>query len=396
MHKINRNNKIVFLITFFLYSGYYLGLSLFYTFNKIELSRYYSVPIRVILSILVIYFLITNYKIIKYNNSIKFLFVFIIIYVLKILYTENLNWNTMLNWYEYILFFFSFSILPYLFYQSIDILKYKKQILYSFISSGLLLSLITLYNYKNVVFSGNIGRISEISLDSDEEVISPLALAYSGTLTIVIILYMILLEKSINSMWISVMNKLTILLSFILVLLGSTRGAIVAFFLSLLLILYYSNTKKKIIIFISILISVPLIIFMIELTGSSIIKRTSNTIDTGDVSGREKLWSDAWIEFLNNPIIGGRIEVSDSYPHNFFIELFMSTGMIGTFIFIIFIIMNLIKGFRNLKKSVFYLVPLLIFTCGLSQHLVSGAIWNAIILFSALGMMNSNTYNNEK
>jgi len=45
----------------------------------------------------------------------------------------------------------------------------------------------------------------------------------------------------------------------------------------------------------------------------------------------------------------------------------------------------------NNSKIHFYFIPMLIFIWGISQHMVTGALWSAITLFTSLGMFNSNS-----
>lgn len=138
-----------------------------------------------------------------------------------------------------------------------------------------------------------------------------------------------------------------------------------------------------------VLISTPLFIYLINFTGSSIIKRTSSTLETGDASGRLQLWDEAFREFLANPLIGGRIEVSGIYPHNIFLEIAMATGIIGLFLFLIILLKSIKSGREKIKISPMFMIPFLIFICGLAQHFFSGALWGAIMLFSGLGLLNS-------
>ena len=50
---------------------------------------------------------------------------------------------------------------------------------------------------------------------------------------------------------------------------------------------------------------------------------------------------------MNNPVLGGSIEVSGIYPHNIILEVLMSTGIIGFMLFVYLFI----TAFLFLKKK---------------------------------------------
>src|SRR5690606_15898431 len=116
-----------------------------------------------------------------------------------------------------------------------------------------------------------------------------------------------------------------------------------------------------------------------------------SSVEEGDSSGRGPLWAAAVEEFVEYPFFGGRIEVSGTYPHNIFLEILMATGIIGFILFMIIFFGSVKKGFSSARSNNIYVIPFLIFICGISQHMFTGALWGAITLFAALGMFNSIT-----
>ena len=60
--------KIVFLVSFFTYSGYYAGLAIIFSLNLTTLSRYYSIPLRIVLALAMIYLIIKSD--LKYDHKI--------------------------------------------------------------------------------------------------------------------------------------------------------------------------------------------------------------------------------------------------------------------------------------------------------------------------------------
>ena len=391
-----KSNKIdiliIFIVSFFLYSGYYVGLMFFYNARIPEISRLYSIPLRLVLFVLMTYYVIKNFARLQNNKAVYLLLsLFSFLYIVKVIYTASIGASTAKSWYEYIFFYLSYALMPFLFYSAVNFIRYKSIILNALIFSGFLLGIYTIYTFGAVLSSGGVGRLSMLTYETGEAVISPLALAYSGAITILLSVYRIMYEKArgIKLLYYIV----TIILSFTMFFLGATRGALLVVLLGSLAFVYFGNLKRKLIFIVLFVIAIPFIIYGVELTGSAIFDRATSTIETGDASGRELLWAEAYQEFTEYPILGGRIEVSGVYPHNIFLEILMATGIVGFLLFVPILIILFRGGYLLLNNSKihFYFIPMLIFIWGISQHMVTGALWSAITLFTSLGMFNSNS-----
>jgi O-antigen ligase len=171
--------------------------------------------------------------------------------------------------------------------------------------------------------------------------------------------------------------------------LGASRGSLVAILLCIPFLIYYGSLKNKVRVLLLSIIAIPLLLYGVRTTGSAIFTRSENTIETGDASGRQELWAAAYKEFINNPIVGGRIEVSGVYPHNVFLEVLMSTGIIGFSLFFVVFFKSLERGLKVIKNKGSYIVPVLIFINGISESMFSGSIYGAILLFTPMGMIYS-------
>ncbi len=389
---IKVQNKYISIVSFFLYSGYYVGLSFFYLLNLKEFSRFYSVPLRLLLSIIMIYVIILYRKNLKKNRFVNILFfLFSFLYVVKVMYTELYFLHGIpasRSWIEYIFYYMSYTVLIFMFFSTIDLKKYKDVIINAIIFSGFLLGILSLFIFKEVLLSGGIGRISELEYETGKEVISPLALAYSGSITIVLCLYKLIYQKPNKKE--KIYLYLTLSVAFGLFFLGATRGALVAVLIGLLSLIYFGTVKNRLKFSFLFVLAIPLIIYGVEATGSAIFERSLNTVETGDSSGREPLWNAAIEEFINNPILGGRIEVSGIYPHNIFLEILMATGTVGFIIFLIIMIWCIKNGLRSIKLNKIYLFSLLIFLIGFSMSNFSGAIYSVTIFFGGLGLLSNN------
>lgn len=385
------NNLIIFIVSFFLYSGYYIGLMYFFNTGIPEMSRLYSIPLRFFIFIIMTLYVIKNCSRLRHNTTVYvLLLLFSFLYIAKVIYTASIDPDTSRSWYEYIFYYLSYSLMPFIFYSAVNLGYYKSTILNALILSGFLLGIYSIYTFNSVLISGGIGRLSDITRETGDAVISPLALAYSGAITILLSVYGIMYEKVKGLKLVYYM--VTIILSFSMFFLGATRGAFLVLVIGSMAFIYFGNLKGKLMFIVLFAIAIPLIIYGVELTGSAVFDRITYTIEEGDSSGRERLWTEAYQEFTEYPILGGRIEVSGIYPHNIFLEILMATGIVGFQLFMFFLIIIFRRGYFLLNNSRIhiYFIPMLIFIWGISQHMVTGSLWGAITFFSSLGMFNSN------
>ena len=127
----------------------------------------------------------------------------------------------------------------------------------------------------------------------------------------------------------------------------------------------------------------------------------ASTISEGD-GGRELLYLEALSIFQNNPLIGAGLGgfnaiTEDGWPHNFFLELLSETGLLGTGLFIIVVVIALYKrkvGLMHVTVTgqFYFLFLMALFV----RVLVSSDLTESIELFSAVfalsGMNNVPSY----
>lgn len=307
-------------------------------------------------------------------------------YFFKTLLTESLtNVNDLSRvWYEYSLYSLIYVIIPFCTYYILDFKKYKDVILNGFISSGFFLGVASLFLYGKYLVQG-IGRLNMIRYQTGEEVLSPLILSYSGVLTIILCFYKIIFEKE-NNFSRKLYLYITIILSFMMFLLGSSRGSVVVIVLILPIFLYHSPFRQKIRFTILSIIFIPILFWLIKISGSSLFNRIESTSEDKG-GGRDVLWQNALNHFFDNPIIGGNIEIGRIYPHNFLIEIMMSTGIVGILLIFPLLFKGITLGnyYSKIDKSVFFVFLMLI--VGLIQYSFSGGVYIAISLFIPLGII---------
>ncbi|MFV0210962.1 O-antigen ligase family protein, partial [Empedobacter falsenii] len=331
-----------------------------------------------------------NFKKIKIRNIDIIMFIMFLLYFFKCLYTEI--FNEILNlgnpWFYYILYYILFNYTYFLFFRNLDIKNAINRVIKTIIFSGFIFGIIILVFYNSILFESEIGRFGANIEDNDESILSPLSVAYSGALNTSLLIPYISSNFKNSSIIKKIYLLINLIISILLFVLGSTRGALVVVFLSLLFFVFTKKGYKKILY---IMYSIPLVLlflFMVNSTGSSLLDRVNSTIETNDTSGRDYLWKEAMAEFYKYPLIGGRIEVSGIYPHNLFIEILMSTGVIGIILFIL-LFFNSIKNVK-INNDTIYIYIILI--NGLFFNMFSGSFYTAILLFTGLGMLNGYKY----
>ena len=368
-----------------------MGLGILFALNLSHMSKLYSVPLRALLLILAVYLIrmnIEKFRNRRYSWFIFSIFVFWIFYFAKVLLTENLivQGEIARPWFDYIFYGLTYVLVPYVSFCVVDFQKYKDYILNGFIFSGFALGLVALYAYGGVLGSG-VTRISLLVYETGQDTLNPLALSYSGSMTMVLCIHKMLHYKMKRFEYIYLIA--TFILGFILFLLGASRGSIVAIALCVFAFLYFSSAKRKAGIALGLVILFPIVLWAIEASGSGIIDRLQNTSEDGG-GGRDTIWAQNFAHFTDNILFGGKIEIGGIYPHNFIIEILMATGLVGALLFFPVFFMAIKRSLKINRKDSFIV---LIFIQGFSLHMFSGSIIAAFLLFIPMAIILA--YNKE-
>jgi O-antigen ligase len=158
-------------------------------------------------------------------------------------------------------------------------------------------------------------------------------------------------------------NIMMFLFLFKLLVATGSRTAFISLMLSLLIYLLFNKSigkiKKQLFQFLMIIVS----LFMWELffKNSYIVERLLSTINDNDLSSRDLIWVAVFQIFSENYFFGlGKtgynIAVIDllgrvASPHNVFLEVLSYTGVVGLFIFFIFLYRVLKTAFEKFKKD---------------------------------------------
>lgn len=382
-----------FTAVFFTFSGYYVLLMLVSNLVGNQYSQYFTIPVRLlIVALLFICFMLLGKK--KHLNEPVFItfIVFSLLYITRIA-IETLNGSVLhMSSASFLLYFMSFCFLPFLLLfikkdLTADVGVYKWAILVS----GLILSLTTLLFYRDII--GTVGRIS-LAVSRDENYISPLALSYTGALTMGVALLLFFTNSNSKSV------KLLLLaiagLSCVPFFLGASRGSVLA--LSVPFILFILNHRSKLtslyLLIVFILLSFGIVVLS-EQFGSALIERFAGIdggLDSGSTSAsRVGIWASALNHFSDNPLFGSSLELPETqyHPHNVFIEVLLSTGIIG-FIPFMFLIAKAVQHALHIFKNnpeVSWVAA--IFLQSIIQNCFSGSIYGASWLFFSMAFVLS-------
>lgn len=391
--KAKLERRLIMFMSFFIFGGYQAGLGLILSSGFIVLSKLYTVPLRVS-GLLITGYYIKRYRRYIINSADRWLILFCMLYFFKALYTANLNPSNLSKpWYSFVFFLLLFGITIYFFFRSIPVKKYMDLIVRSVVFSGFVLAFVVIVFYRDVLFSSGVGRFGATTeTEGDMVILSPLAIAYTGALNVSLLIPYIVqsFERGSGK---SLVFKLYLMANFCLSMfvfvLGSTRGALLAVLLSVVLFVVGSKGFSKVKYMLLSLLMIPVFLIYLDYTGSSLLSRTQTTVDSRDF-GRGELWIEAWNEFAGNPIFGGLLEVSGQYPHNIVLEILMATGIAGFMAFFCFVLSSVYKV--PIKQNVFAYIVL---ANALAQHMFTGAVYTAVILFFALGLINGSKNNYE-
>lgn len=327
-----------------------------------------------------------NFLVITNHNLVNILFcVIFIFFMISSYYGNRFNYNAAYS----ILFFSGFLIYRYLLNifeisKDLKIITIIRFINYVFIFLIIFTLLLTIYNpsMTGAIFDGNNVRITGSKV-SDLKVI-PL-------ITFIISLYLYLFD---NKKFFS-KELIFILVSILSLYFGLTRSIVfVSLLVFILISIYYlfsknvikTNLSKKYLIYFIILFGV---FFLSQNILSNILTR-NNTVSLFELSGRNLIWEQIFIE-MENKFLGfgpgsaikdifsqypylmlenGKLLVSNNIgsAHNFYLEFYLSGGWVCFISIILIHVILLVKCIGILKN--YDLESIIIFTLFISYSLI--------------------------
>ena len=282
----------------------------------------------------------------------------------------------------------------------VDINQLKKSTVKFLIFVNVITSIIVIYTLGGLSIE-SFSRRAMITNDESKLVLNGIIISYTGEVLCIVSFALILLNKEIK--------KVKLLLAFLLglfnLIIGSSRGPMLSFLFCSLFIIFVSlmrirMTYANIMKIISVVIGIVIFyfIFLITLfktTKISIILRLISLFESGgttDMDERPLFFKSAWNQFLSYPILGDQYlsRYSNYYPHNIYLEVLMSLGIIGAVVFIGIHIFSFHKALTLLKdynEDLF--IPFLLLITLLLVGMTSGCLFLGVGLWSWWSLFNS-------
>lgn len=146
--------------------------------------------------------------------------------------------------------------------------------------------------------------------------------------------------------------KIALPISVICLILVASRGPLVAMFtlLAIYLLINKSGIMKNVLI---LFLSIGFLLLALAISESffdAMLNRMTVNLDEQDGEARVFLWRLAIDEFIQSPIIGSHTTTEIGYVHNMFLEILMSTGLVG-FLWFLFICLSSWKRLYSYIKE---------------------------------------------
>ncbi|KPP97287.1 MAG: O-antigen ligase like membrane protein [Bacteroidetes bacterium HLUCCA01] len=363
---------------FFVFAGSYVVLIILANTGYKDVSRLFTIPIRLFIVALFAISFVLHRKI-RFNKGVIWFLIFSLLYYLRI-YISYQGYNPYLHQseWDFFIYFTSFVLLPFIFITQTKITKYHINLLFYTVSIGsLILAIGTLYYYRDII-----GDVSRITFVDDVNVISALILSYVASLGIGVA-YSYKLTNHTTTRIQSIIIYTTLVLCLIPFFLGASRGSVIALGLPFVFYILYSNTIKN--KFNSISLFISLVILMIIASvflGEGLFNRLIGTyedINSNSSSAiRLDIWKTGLIQFYNNPIFGNSLQNDyyGFYPHNIFVEILLSTGIIGFLCYSAFLYEVFRKSINIIKYNPEFFFLVTIFLMALSRSMFTGGIYS--------------------
>ncbi len=327
--KDNKEVLFVFLLTFGYLFPYMLAKPLHLH------NEYFTIPFRFIMLIFSVFLIADNRQNLKKNISIQLFFtLFWCFYVVKVCFSYRyypfVESDIIPKEKDVYLRVFGLIYLPSMALLSIDYNKinFAKLINYIFLFLTLVLGISLVYELIVVKkYFASSGIFSVYYISSSHYALSLLLIA----------IYRLQYPKLYQRKWLS---YLAIILAIIVIIFSSSRSPVFALgFIGLLFLIWKGNWRFWLLSCISFLLF-ALVLYLVKDYSSeySFVYRTYQAIFEGNASGRGYYMNKGIAYFLKNPLLGNRFLLEDgTYPHNIFLEIAMSMGVLGLILFFLWI-----------------------------------------------------------
>lgn len=352
--EVLKKHTIEFLFIFFLTFGYIFFYSLAVPFDS--LNTYFSIPFRIVMIFVSFYIIYINFENIKRRKlTIIFMVLFWVFYLIKANYSFKNGVflpKVMKNEYQVYIRIIFLNLLPYIAVLSINLSKDIMMKLNSWAFNFLLIiiGISSLYAiFVTHVFERASGIFASYYISAGH---------YGLSLVILSVFYYFQFPNKMMK------PILGILLGIFTIFISSARSPMLAALILSLIFLIYLNKLKYWVALISFVIIFIVGIYYLKqssLSDFAFVNRMYDGIFRGDGYGRSANILKGWDIFKSNMLLGGSILFEDgSYPHNIFVEVLMSMGIIG-FILLCLYFKDLVKFRLTYIKDQLYNLPYFLF-----------------------------------
>jgi O-Antigen ligase len=338
---IFKKREFLFLILILSAYTFISSLSFFFKIDSIN----FSVPFRFLIFIFSL-FLIFNTSIFnQINKKLFYSFVFFwLLYLVKAIYSFNKHqYNKEFLDQEYEIYmriiincFTPCLALLVLNYQKMDSYKVLK---ITYVVFTIMLSVNAIHEML----------VNRLGVTNGIFAMYYISSGHLGTTLCVFSLYYLLFTNASQQK--NTLYLITLLLGLFTIYISGARSPLLAL---VIVFFYFVVLKREIKYFLYFFTIITLMVFIIYWIGkensleSDFVKRTYTWIFEGNTSGRGYYFYRGIDTFLCSPFLGGRILYEDGmYPHNIFVEVLMSVGLVGAIAFFV-LFLDVIKSVKKI------------------------------------------------
>jgi len=314
------------------------------------------------LSLFIVFFEWFKHKV-KFNVTQYLFLVFIPLFISVIFFIENAENPVALQLYQYYL---SFGVVSS--YIGIYYSKNKKELTKSLKYWVLLIWLLTIGSFIELYIFLFTAPPDAFQIMHGQRLSYTLAIAYSLNLLFLLCRNKIKTFSICNSKKYTYVSVVMLLSKIVCIFISGGRGGFVVIVFSTFVIFYYAVKKKFIkakiligiiIVFVSIFFALPVLL------SNEVIRRgyervfsyiTPAGIDATQASGRDIVWRNTLYGINERLIFGhgifGQIDYLGGTPHNFFLEVLLSGGLIYLFIILLILLFFIYKFIFVIKNDI--------------------------------------------
>lgn len=248
------------------------------------------------------------------------------------------------------------------------------------------------------------GRVI-VSTEESMGVVNPILIGSYGAFLSLTSLSLLIIRKEKMAYWKQGLLLISSIIGIVAILLSGSRGPLLLFIVGVILLFAKYVTFKRTtpvhllkvssIIIVGIMAFVFVFLPYIADNAITSFKRLTSTVSSNEGYVKEKRfyeWESAIIQYVNNPILGDKYvtDYDGYYPHNVYLEVLMSTGTIGGFLFFVGFFLCLKRMKKLWRRNLTEAFPIILFAATIFvMRLTSGALHNSVEFWGIIGLLCS-------